>query len=67
MTLCLNDHIQDMKSEHLQQVLAFLPSWRRERVLAYKQESRQMESALAYIELSRALALRGLQDINLFF
>ena len=64
MTLCLNDHIQDMKSEHLQQVLAFLPSWRRERVLAYKQESRQMESALAYIELSRALALRGLQDIK---
>ena len=64
MTLCLNDHIQDMKSEHLQQVLAFLPSWRRERVLAYKQESRQMESALAYIELSRALALRGLQDIQ---
>ena len=64
MTLCLNDHIQDMKSEHLQQVLAFLPSWRRERVLAYKQESRQMESALAYIELSRALALRGFQDIK---
>ena len=64
MTLCLNDHIQDMKSEHLQQVLAFLPSWRKERVLAYKQESRQMESALAYIELSRALALRGLQDIK---
>lgn len=64
MTLCLNDHIQDMKSEHLQQVLAFLPSWRRERVLAYKQESRQMESALAYIELSRALALRGLQNIK---
>lgn len=64
MTLCLNDHIQDMKSEHLQQVLAFLPLWRRERVLAYKQESRQMESALAYIELSRALALRGLQDIK---
>ena len=64
MTLCLNDHIQDMKSEHLQQVLAFLPSWRRERVLAYKQESMQMESALAYIELSRALALRGLQDIK---
>ena len=48
MTLCLNDHIQDMKSEHLQQVLAFLPSWRRERVLAYKQESRQMESALPW-------------------
>ena len=67
MTLCLNDHIQDMKSEHLQQVLAFLPSWRRERVLAYKQESRQMESALAYIELSRALALRGLQDIKPHF
>ena len=67
MTLCLNDHIQDMKSEHLQQVLAFLPSWRRERVLAYKQESRQMESALAYIELSRALALRGLQDIEPHF
>ena len=64
MTLCINDHIQDMKSEHLQQVLAFLPSWRRERVLAYKQESRQMESALAYIELSRALALRGFQDIK---
>ena len=67
MTLCLNDHIQDMKSEHLQQVLAFLPSWRRERVLAYKQESRQMESALAYIELSRALALRGLQNIKPHF
>lgn len=64
MTLCLNDHIQDMKSEHLQQVLAFLPLWRRESVLAYKQESKQMESALAYIELSRALALRGLQDIK---
>ncbi|MDD6758384.1 MAG: 4'-phosphopantetheinyl transferase superfamily protein [Paraprevotella sp.] len=56
-----------MKSEHLQQVLAFLPSWRRERVLAYKQESRQMESALAYLELSRALALRGLQDIKPHF
>ncbi|MGN1255990.1 MAG: 4'-phosphopantetheinyl transferase family protein [Bacteroidaceae bacterium] len=64
MILCLNDHIQDMKGDTLHRVLAFLPLWRRERALAYRHEQGQTESALAYLELSRALALSGYGDIK---
>ena len=64
MILCLNDHIQDMKGDALYRALAFLPLWRRERALAYRHEQGQVESALAYLELSRALALSGYGDIK---
>ena len=59
MTLCLNDHIEAMDGDALQRALAFLPQWRRKRALAYKHPQGQMLSALAYVELCRALALRG--------
>ena len=59
MTLCLNDHIEAMDGDALQRALAFLPLWRRERALAYRHPEGQLLSALAYIELCRALALRG--------
>ena len=59
MTLCLNDHIEAMDGDALQRALAFLPLWRRERALAYRHPEGQLLSALTYIELCRALALRG--------
>ena len=48
-----------MDGDALQRALAFLPLWRRERALAYRHPEGQLLSALAYIELCRALALRG--------
>ncbi len=59
MTLCVNDHIEDMAGDALERALACLPSWRRERALAYRHEEGQLQCALAYVELCRALALRG--------
>ncbi|HBC28390.1 MAG TPA: hypothetical protein DC006_01645 [Prevotellaceae bacterium] len=59
MTLCLNDHIQELDGDALARALACLPPWRRERALAYRHQAGQLQSALAYVELERALALRG--------
>lgn len=59
MTLCVNDHIGDLEGDALERALAFLPSWRRERALAYRHREGQLQCALAYVELCRALALRG--------
>ncbi len=62
MTLCLNDHIEDLEGDALHRALALLPLWRRERALAYRHQAGQLQCALAYIELSHALALQGEQD-----
>lgn len=59
MTLCLNDHLEDLGGDALSRALASLPAWRRERALAYRHEAGQLQCALAYVELCRALALRG--------
>lgn len=59
MTLCLNDHLDDLGGDVLTLALASLPAWRRERAMAYRHEAGRMQCALAYVELCRALALRG--------
>ena len=59
MTLCVNDHIEEMGRDALPRALASLPSWRRARALAYRHSEGQLQCALAYIELCRALALHG--------
>ncbi len=57
MTLCINDHIEDMGEWELEKALSALPSWRREKALRYRHQEGQLQSALAYAELCHALTL----------
>ncbi len=66
-TLCINDHIEEMEGDALEKALAFLPSWRREKALAYRHVAGQRQCALAYVELCRALALRGCAAVKPHF
>ena len=53
--LCINDHIAEMSEEQTEQVIAFLPDWRREQALRYKHLQGRRECAVGYIELLRGL------------
>ncbi len=57
MILCINDHIEEMGEQELERALSTLPLWRKEKALRYRHKDGQLQSALAYTELCRALTL----------
>ncbi|MBQ0048931.1 MAG: 4'-phosphopantetheinyl transferase superfamily protein [Bacteroidales bacterium] len=56
MILLLRDDITSITDEQLQEMLAALPSWRREQALRYKFRMGQVECAVAYLLLAKGLS-----------